>query len=83
MAEPIETSADDRPRLHPHHLGHRARHPVFAIAVVAWALATGNAQLFKDGVDWVYDVALYGIAALVFGRDERAETARGARPSAR
>ncbi|HEV7258280.1 MAG TPA: cation transporter [Bosea sp. (in: a-proteobacteria)] len=46
---------------------------VFAIGVVAWALAVGNAQLFKDGVDWVYDVALYGIAALVFGRDGRAE----------
>lgn len=46
---------------------------VFAIGVVAWALAVGNAQLFKDGVDWVYDVVLYGIAALVFGRDNRAE----------
>ncbi|HEY5798156.1 MAG TPA: cation transporter [Bosea sp. (in: a-proteobacteria)] len=46
---------------------------VFAIGVVAWALAVGNAQLFKDGVDWVYDVVLYGIAALVFGRDDRAE----------
>ena len=44
-----------------------------AVATVAWALAIGNAQLFKDGVDWVYDVALYGIAALVFGRDGRAE----------
>lgn len=46
---------------------------VFAVGVVAWALAVGNAQLFKDGVDWVYDVALYGIAAVVFGRDARAE----------
>jgi Co/Zn/Cd efflux system component len=46
---------------------------MFAAGVVAWALAAGNAQLFKDGVDWVYDVALYGIAALVFGRDGRAE----------
>jgi Co/Zn/Cd efflux system component len=45
----------------------------FAIGVVAWALAIGNAQLFKDGVDWVYDVALYGIAAIVFGRTARAE----------
>jgi Co/Zn/Cd efflux system component len=44
-----------------------------AVATVAWALAVGNAQLFKDGVDWVYDVALYGIAAVVFGRDARAE----------
>ncbi len=46
---------------------------IFAAGVVAWALAVGNNQLFKDGVDWVYDVALYGIAALVFGRDARAE----------
>ncbi|MDP3407962.1 cation transporter [Bosea sp. (in: a-proteobacteria)] len=46
---------------------------VFASGVVAWALAVGNAQLFKDGVDWVYDVALYGVAAVVFGRDARAE----------
>jgi Co/Zn/Cd efflux system component len=46
---------------------------IFAICVVAWAMAVGNPQLFKDGVDWVYDVALYGIAALVFGRDDRAE----------
>lgn len=44
-----------------------------AVATVAWALAIGNAQLFKDGVDWVYDVALYGIAAIVFGRDARIE----------
>lgn len=46
---------------------------VQAVATVAWALAIGNAQLFKDGVDWVYDVALYGIAAIVFGRDARIE----------
>ncbi len=45
---------------------------VFASGVVAWALAVGNARLFKDGFDWVYDVALYGIAAIVFGRDARA-----------
>lgn len=44
-----------------------------AVATVIWALAIDNAQLFKDGVDWVYDVVLYGIAALVFGRDARAE----------
>ncbi|MCU4182390.1 cation transporter [Bosea sp. BH3] len=44
-----------------------------AAATVAWALAIGNVQLLKDGVDWVYDVVLYGIAALVFGRDGRAE----------
>jgi len=44
-----------------------------AVATVVWALVIGNVQLFKDGVDWVYDVALYGIAALIFGRDARAE----------
>jgi Co/Zn/Cd efflux system component len=46
---------------------------VQAAATVAWALSIRNDQLFKDGVDWVYDVILYGIAALVFGRDARAE----------
>lgn len=46
---------------------------VFAGNVVLWALAIGNTQLLKDGIDWIYDVALYGIAALVFGRDARAE----------
>lgn len=46
---------------------------VQAVATVAWALSAGNAQLFKDGVDWVYDVALYGVAALAFGHGERAE----------
>ena len=46
---------------------------VQAALTVAWALSIGNTQLLKDGVDWVYDVALYGIAALVFGRDARAE----------
>ena len=44
-----------------------------AVLTVAWALSIGNTQLLKDGIDWVYDVALYGIAALVFGRDARAE----------
>lgn len=46
---------------------------VFAAGVVLAALSLGNQQLFKDGVDWVYDVVLYGIAAVVFGRDARAE----------
>lgn len=46
---------------------------IFATGVVAVALSLGNQQLFKDGVDWVYDVILYGIAAIVFGRDARAE----------
>lgn len=48
---------------------------VFATGVVLVALSLGNQQLFKDGVDWVYDVILYGIAAIVFGRDARAEKA--------
>ncbi|MBN9061922.1 MAG: hypothetical protein BGP06_11980 [Rhizobiales bacterium 65-9] len=39
----------------------------------AVALVVGNRQLFKDGVDWIYDVAFYGVAALVFRRGEMAE----------
>ena len=46
---------------------------VFAIAQVLIALAIGNRQLVKDGTDWIYDVLLYGLAAAVFGRGERAE----------
>jgi Co/Zn/Cd efflux system component len=46
---------------------------VFAALQCAWALSVGNRQLFKDGVDWVYDVILYGIAAVVFGRGQRWE----------
>lgn len=37
------------------------------------ALIVDNRQLFKDGLDWAYDVAFYGVAALVFGRGETAE----------
>jgi Co/Zn/Cd efflux system component len=48
---------------------------VFAAAQVAVALAIGNAHLFKDGVDWVYDVLLYGLAAATFGRGARLERA--------
>lgn len=48
---------------------------VFASAQTGVALAIGNAHLFKDGVDWIYDVLLYGLAALVFGRGARAERA--------
>lgn len=47
----------------------------FAAAQGAWAWAIGSAQLLKDAVDWVYDVALYAIAAAVFGRGARAEQA--------
>ena len=48
---------------------------IFALmaAQVAWALAIGNRQLLKDGVDWIYDALLYGLAAAVFGRGDRAE----------
>lgn len=38
-----------------------------------WALAIGSRQLLKDGLDWAYDVVLYGIAAFVFGRGVRIE----------
>lgn len=42
---------------------------------VAWGWAAGNRQLLKDGLDWSYDVALYGVAALTFGREARVERA--------
>ena len=45
------------------------------IGTVAWALSIDNRQLLKDGLDWSYDVALYGVAALVFGRSAAAERA--------
>ncbi len=48
---------------------------VFAAAQVAYALSIGNRQLVKDGVDWIYDVLLYGLAAAVFGRGDKAEKA--------
>ena len=44
-------------------------------ATVAWGLAAENRQLLKDGLDWSYDVALYGVAALAFGREARLERA--------
>ncbi len=48
---------------------------VFAVAQVVIALSIGNQTLFKDGVDWIYDVLLYGLAAMAFGRGEAAEKA--------
>ncbi len=45
----------------------------FATAQIFYARGVGNRQLFIDGVDWVYDVLLYGLAAAVFGRGEKAE----------
>lgn len=47
----------------------------FATAQGVWALSIGSAQLFKDAVDWIYDVALYVLAAAIFGRGARAEQA--------
>ena len=41
--------------------------------IVVVALSYGSRQLLKDGLDWIYDVAFYGIAAIVFGRGARAE----------
>lgn len=46
---------------------------IFAALQCAFALSVGNRQLLKDGIDWVYDVILYAIAALVFGRGARWE----------
>lgn len=48
---------------------------VFAGGQVAIALAIDNRHLFKDGVDWIYDVLLYGLAAIVFGRGAAGERA--------
>ncbi|WP_342362254.1 cation transporter [Terrarubrum flagellatum] len=46
---------------------------LFGAATVAVALVVGNRQLLKDGIDWIYDVVFYGLAAAVFGRGETAE----------
>jgi Co/Zn/Cd efflux system component len=46
---------------------------LFAAAETAFAFAIGNRQLVADGVDWIYDVALYALAAAVFGRGRKAE----------
>ena len=45
----------------------------FGALQCAWALSIGSRQLLKDGLDWGYDVALYGIAAFVFGRGATVE----------
>jgi Co/Zn/Cd efflux system component len=47
----------------------------FAALQSAYALQIGNRQLLKDGLDWGYDVVLYAIAALVFGRGQKVEEA--------
>ncbi|MBL8590917.1 MAG: hypothetical protein JNK46_20465 [Methylobacteriaceae bacterium] len=40
---------------------------------IVWALRIDSRQLLKDGLDWSYDVALYGVVALIFGRGAQAE----------
>jgi Co/Zn/Cd efflux system component len=46
---------------------------VFSAGEVAYAIAVGSPFLVKDGMDWIYNVLLYGIAAIIFGRGARAE----------
>jgi divalent metal cation (Fe/Co/Zn/Cd) transporter len=46
---------------------------LFATGEVAYALTIGSVFLVKDGLDWVYDVLLYGMAATIFGRGAKAE----------
>ena len=46
---------------------------LFAAGEVAYAIAVGSPFLIKDGLDWIYDVLLYGMAAIIFGRGARAE----------
>jgi Co/Zn/Cd efflux system component len=45
----------------------------FAAGEVAYAAAIGSGFLVKDGMDWIYDVLLYGMAAIIFGRGPKAE----------
>ena len=47
----------------------------FAAAQVFYAFGVGNRQLLKDGLDLIYDVLLYALAAAVFGRGEKLEKA--------
>ncbi|MCA1952409.1 MAG: hypothetical protein LDL25_02740 [Hyphomicrobiales bacterium] len=44
-----------------------------ATAQAGYALAIANRFLFKDAVDWIYDILLWLIALAVFGRGRRAE----------
>src|SRR3954468_4226596 len=68
----------------PDHTGRAYRRAIWAIAggILAfgtleclWALSLGSRQPLKDALAWAYDVALYGIAAVVFGRGPAAERA--------
>lgn len=44
-----------------------------AVTQSLYALWLGDRFLLKDGIDWVYDVALWIVALLVFGRGQRVE----------
>jgi Co/Zn/Cd efflux system component len=46
---------------------------VFSAGEIAYAIAIGSPFLVKDGMDWSYNVLLYGMAAIIFGRGARAE----------
>jgi divalent metal cation (Fe/Co/Zn/Cd) transporter len=46
---------------------------VFSAGEIAYATAVGSPFLVKDGMDWIYNVLLYGMAAIIFGRGARAE----------
>jgi Co/Zn/Cd efflux system component len=41
---------------------------VVALALVGFALALGDERPLREGIDWIYDVLIYGFAALAFGR---------------
>lgn len=44
-----------------------------AITQSLYALHLGDRFLLKDGIDWIYDVALWAVALAVFGRGQRFE----------
>ncbi len=51
---------------------------IFAACQAVWAMSLGSRQLLKDALDWGYDVVIYALAAVVFGRGVRAEQAGSA-----
>jgi Co/Zn/Cd efflux system component len=75
--QPIGAAPAQRSALAPDAEGRAYKRAIWAIALgilafgtaqCVWALSIGSRQLLKDGLDWAYDVALYGIAAFVYGR---------------
>ncbi len=38
-----------------------------------YGLALGSRFLIRDGLEWIYDVLIYGLTALAFGRGKRVE----------